>query len=337
MNNLDSLTSLRERKRYVISGGAGFIGSHLAKTLLENGQEVIVIDNLSTGQKRNLAPFDQHPKFTFLCEDVNNEYLLQETVHTKDIVVHLAAAVGVDNVASRPIYTANNNHHTTEKILNICLEKQCQLFFASTSEVYGNHTNIASSEHDSLVLEVHHGGRSAYTLSKLYSELSCLSYFQEYKLPVIIGRFFNTIGTGQISKYGMVVPKFVEQSLRGAPITVYGNGKQIRAFCAVEDTVAAILSLLSCPKASGQVFNIGNPEEISILDLAKFIKASTHSVSSIQLSPMPPSRSQGKDIFFRKPSIEKIYHYTGWRPTIKWQSAIHHIIHEYQQKQLLAA
>lgn len=313
-----------------VTGGAGFIGSHVVDFFLQKGRRVVAIDNLSTGRLDNLDTAHRFSNFSFIEADVSNVDWFG-LLGRHDTVVHLAASVGVKKVCESALATANNNHIPVEMILNALREKSGGRFlYASTSEVYGDSPLEGSSETDSLQAHTHLGGRSAYTVSKLYGELIALAYAEEYGIPVTVMRFFNTIGTRQRSDYGMVAPIFVQQALAGEPITVYGDGTQTRSFCDVGDLAEAVFNLSESPHSLEKIYNIGNPNEISILELAQFIKSETNSSSPIRLLPFPPERAGKTDIRTRKPNIARIVSDIGWRPKISWKESVRGIIHEHE-------
>src|SRR6187397_3597959 len=258
--------------RALITGGAGFIGSHLSETLLDRGHAVLVLDNLSTGSIENIAHLKGCQGFEYFIDTVNNEPLLAELIDRSDVVFHLAAAVGVKLIVEQPVRTIETNVHGTEVVLKHANKKKKLVVIASTSEVYGKSNNVPFSEDSDLVLGPTPKHRWAYACSKAIDEFLALAYWKERKLPVIIVRFFNTVGPRQTGRYGMVIPNFVRQALAGEPITVYGDGSQTRSFTFVGDVVTGLLKLVASASAVGQVFNIGNTEEISILDLARRIK-----------------------------------------------------------------
>src|SRR6478736_1256676 len=247
--------------RVLITGGAGFVGSHLAETLLERGDEVYVLDNLSTGSIDNIAHLKTHPRFHYVIDTVTNEPVLAELIDACDTVVHLAAAVGVKLIVEAPVHTIETNVHGTEVVLKHANKKKKLVVIASTSEVYGKSTNVPFSEDADLVLGPTQKHRWAYACSKAIDEFLALAYWKERKLPVIIVRLFNTVGPRQTGQYGMVVPNFVRQALTGQPITVFGDGKQSRCFTHVADTVRALIGLMESPEAYGHVYNIGNDQE----------------------------------------------------------------------------
>src|SRR5687768_17846178 len=256
----------------LITGGAGFVGSHLAERLLADGHEVIVLDNLSTGSIDNISHLKNTPGFSYVIDTVNNEPLLAELIDRSDVVFHLAAAVGVKLIVEQPVHTLETNVHGTEVVLKHANKKKKLVFIASTSEVYGKSTDVPFKETADLVLGPTPKHRWAYACSKAIDEFLALAYWKERKLPVIIVRFFNTVGPRQTGQYGMVIPNFARQALAGEPITVFGDGTQSRAFTHVFDVVDALMKLVVEPRAIGQVINIGNVEEVTIRALAERIR-----------------------------------------------------------------
>src|SRR6476659_378038 len=265
--------------RVLITGGAGFVGSHLSEALLDRGDEVFVLDDLSTGSIDNIAHLKSHPKFHYTIDTVTNEPVLAEMVDRCDTVVHLAAAVGVKLIVESPVRTIETNVHGTEVVLKVASKKKRLVIIASTSEVYGKSAKVPFSEDDDLVLGPTSKHRWAYACSKMIDEFLALAYWKERKLPVIIFRLFNTVGPRQTGQYGMVVPNFVRQALANEPITVFGDGTQSRSFTYVGDVVNAMVALIDEPGAIGQVFNIGNGREITIGELAAKVKKMTGSSS----------------------------------------------------------
>ncbi len=261
--------------RALITGGAGFIGSHLAEALLAGGHHVSVLDDLSTGSIQNIEHLKAHPSFRYTVDSVVNEPLLAELIDDCDVVFHLAAAVGVKLIVEAPVHTIETNVHGTEVVLKHANKKKKLVVIASTSEVYGKSTAVPFREDADLVLGPTPKHRWAYACSKAIDEFLALAYWKEKKLPVIIVRFFNTVGPRQTGRYGMVIPNFVRQALSGQPITVYGDGTQSRSFCHVVDVIDALVALVDEPRAVGEVFNIGNSEEISILALAERVRERT--------------------------------------------------------------
>src|SRR4026209_2345415 len=261
--------------RVLITGGSGFVGSHLSDALLQRGDEVFVLDDLSTGSIDNIAHFKSHPRFHYTIDSVTNEPLLAEMIDTCDTIVHLAAAVGVKLIVEQPVHTIETNVHGTEVVLKHANKKKKLVLIASTSEVYGKSTDVPFREDADLVLGPTTKHRWAYACSKLIDEFLALAYWKERKLPFIVVRLFDTVGPRQTGQYGMVIPNFVRQALAGHPITVFGDGTQSRSFTYVGDVVEALIKLAQEPRAVGEVFNIGNVGEVSILELAQKVKAMT--------------------------------------------------------------
>src|SRR5687767_4406815 len=271
--------------RVLITGGAGFVGSHLCEALLDRGDEVYVLDDLSTGSIDNISHLKPNPKFHYTIDTVTNEPLLAELIDRCDTVVHLAAAVGVKLIVESPVRTIETNVHGTEVVLKVANKKKKKVLIASTSEVYGKSAKVPFSEDDDLVLGPTSKHRWAYACSKMIDEFLALAYWKERKLPVIIVRLFNTVGPRQTGQYGMVIPTLVRQALAGHPLTVFGDGTQSRSFTYVGDVVRAMVALINEPRAVGQVFNIGNGTEITIGELATKVKAMTASSSTIVRIP----------------------------------------------------
>ena len=250
--------------RYLITGGAGFIGSHLSEALLDRGEEVFILDDLSTGSVENIRHLKTNNRFHYIFDSIMNKHLLAELVDESDVIFHLAAAVGVRLIVESPVRTIETNVHGTQNVLDAASKKKKLVFTASTSEVYGKSDKVPFHEDADLVLGPTSKGRWSYAASKALDEFLALSFWKEKKLPVIVARFFNTVGPRQTGRYGMVLPSFVRQALAGEPITVYGTGQQSRCFCDVRDCVQAVLRLLGNPQAVGEVVNIGSTEEVSI-------------------------------------------------------------------------
>jgi UDP-glucose 4-epimerase len=311
----------------LITGGAGFVGSHLAERLLADGHEVLVIDNLSTGSIDNITHLKTHPRFSYVVESVMNEPLLAELIDRSDVVFHLAAAVGVKLIVEQPVHTLETNVHGTEVVLKHANKKKKLVFIASTSEVYGKSTDVPFREAADLVLGPTSKHRWAYACSKLIDEFLALAYWKEKKLPVVIVRLFNTVGPRQTGQYGMVLPTFVRQALAGQPITVFGDGTQSRSFTYVGDVVRAIVALINEPRAIGQVFNIGNGKEISMSDLAARIKTMTGSQSPIVRIPYDQAYEEGfEDMPRRVPDIAKIRALVGYEPTVELDEILGRVI-----------
>lgn len=319
--------------RVLITGGAGFIGSHLAEALIAKGDEVMVLDDLSTGSMENIRHLKTSPKFKYCIESVMNRGLLAELVDESDLVMHLAAAVGVRLIVESPVRTIETNVKGTELVLQAAQKKKKPVFLASTSEVYGKSTAIPFHEDADLVLGPTIRGRWSYAASKALDEFLALAYWREKKLPVIVGRFFNTVGPRQTGRYGMVLPNFVRQAMNESPITVFGTGKQSRCFCYVGDVVAALIQLVERPEAIGQVFNIGSTEEISIEGLAQLVKGKLRSNSPICYVPYDQAYEEGfEDMMRRIPSITKISSFIGWQPVTPLSATIDSIIRYFQER-----
>jgi len=301
---------------YLITGGAGFIGSHLAERLLERGEQVLLMDNLSTGSMENIRHLKKYDRMHYFLEPLENRQILAELVDEADVIFHLAAAVGVKLIVESPVRTIETNVNGTQMVLEAACRKRKLVFAASTSEVYGKNTNIPFHEDADLVLGPTTKGRWSYAASKALDEFLALSYWKEKRLPVVIARLFNTVGPRQTGRYGMVLPNFVRQALDGAPITVYGTGKQSRCFCDVRDAVEALLRLAATDTAVGEVVNVGNDEEITIEDLAKRVKERTCSSSNIDYIPYDQAYEPGfEDMFRRVPCLDKLQRMTGFRPS----------------------
>ncbi len=313
--------------RVLITGGAGFVGSHLSEALLERGDEVFVLDDLSTGSIENIAHLKSHPKFHYTIDTVANEPVLAELIDRCDTVVHLAAAVGVKLIVESPVRTIETNVHGTEVVLKIASKKRKLVLIASTSEVYGKSAKVPFGEDADLVLGPTSKHRWAYACSKMIDEFLALAYWKERKLPVIVVRLFNTVGPRQTGQYGMVVPSLVRQALAGEPITVFGDGTQSRSFTYVGDVVRAVVALINEPRAIGQVFNIGNGKEISIGELAARIKAMTNSASPIVKIPYDQAYEAGfEDMPRRVPDISKIRALIGYEPTVELDEILTRVI-----------
>jgi UDP-glucose 4-epimerase len=300
----------------LLTGGAGFVGSHLAERLLDQGHQVRVIDDLSTGAIDNIAHLRGRAGFDYVIDTVMNEALMAELVDQADVVYHLAAAVGVKLIVEAPVRTIETNVHGTEVVLKHASKKNKLVVVFSTSEVYGKSTAIPFREDADLVMGATPKHRWAYACSKAIDEFLALAYFRERKLPVIIARLFNTVGPRQTGRYGMVIPNFVRQALANEPITVFGDGRQTRSFTDVSDVVGGLMKLAVEPKAVGEVFNIGNTEEISMMDLAQRVRTLTSSRSEIVLIPYDQAYEQGfEDMPRRVPDLTKINALVGYRPT----------------------
>jgi UDP-glucose 4-epimerase len=319
--------------RVLITGGAGFIGSHLAERLLALGHEVFVLDNLSTGSIDNIAALKSHRCFSYVIDSVVNEPLLAEMIDRSDVVFHLAAAVGVKLIVEQPVHTIETNVHGTEVVLKHANKKKKLVFIASTSEVYGKSSVVPFRESADLVLGPTEKHRWAYACSKLIDEFLALAYWKEKRLPVVIVRLFNTVGPRQTGRYGMVLPTFVRQALAGKPITVFGDGTQSRSFTYVGDVVDALVALASEPRAVGGVFNIGNTGEVAIGDLALRVKELTGSTSPIQLIPYDEAYEAGfEDMPRRVPDISKLRELIGYEPKLALDDIIRTVIEHIRQQ-----
>lgn len=317
----------------LITGGAGFIGSHLAEAYLARGDEVWIMDDLSTGGIRNVEHLRTHPKFHYLVETVMNIPVLAESIDRVDAVIHLAAAVGVRLIVESPVNTIETNIKGTENVLMQASKKKKKVFIASTSEVYGKSARLPFKEDDDLVLGPTTKGRWSYACSKALDEFLAIAYWKERKVPVVIARLFNTVGPRQTGRYGMVIPTFVRQALGGSPITVFGDGTQSRSFTYVSDVVKAILGLVDSDQAVGQVFNIGNGKEITILDLASLVKGVADSASQIVTIPYDQAYEEGfEDMPRRVPDISKIRKAIGYEPTLGIRAILEKVV-EYEKKQ----
>ena len=319
--------------RYLITGGAGFIGSHLAERLLEKGEQVVLLDNLSTGSMENIRHLKGSDRLEYHLDGIENRQVLAELVDDADVIVHLAAAVGVKLIVESPVRTIETNVNGTQMILEAASKKKKLVLIASTSEVYGKNTNVPFHEDADLVLGPTTKGRWSYAASKALDEFLALSYWKEKKQPVIVVRFFNTVGPRQTGRYGMVLPNFVKRALDGEPIEVYGNGQQSRCFCDVRDTVEALLRLMPLDRAVGEVINIGNTEEVTIENLAKIVKHRTGSDSAIRFVPYDKAYEPGfEDMMRRVPSIEKLHALTGFRPQTNLADIIDRVSAFFRQK-----
>jgi len=301
----------------LITGGAGFIGSHLADALLAQGHRVLAIDDLSTGRLDNIRHLLDNPDFHFARASITDGIVFDRLASQADIIVHLAAAVGVKLVVERTVHTIKTNVMGTEAVLQVALRYGCRVLIASTSEVYGKSKKFPFSEEDDVLLGTTSKSRWAYAASKMVDEFLSLAYQREYDLPVVPFRLFNTVGPRQTGRYGMVIPRFVGQALRGEPITVYGDGTQSRCFCDVSDAVEAIIGLAQHPEAPGQVYNIGGSEEVTIRELAERVKVVSESGSEIVHIPYTEAYARGfEDMRRRVPDTSRIQALLGWRPQL---------------------
>ncbi len=301
---------------YLVTGGAGFIGSHLTGRLLDQGHTVTVLDDLSTGSLDNLSPFLDQDRFRFANDSITNETVLDHLTGEADVVVHLAAAVGVQLIVDKPVQTIETNVLGTELLLRAAQRYRTKVVLASSSEVYGKGAKLPFAEDDDILLGPSSRSRWGYAASKLVDEFLALAYHQEYGLPVVVARLFNTVGPGQIGRYGMVLPRFVGQALAGEDLTVYGDGGQRRCFCDVRDVVEALAGLAEHPEAPGRVFNVGGEEEIAIRDLAERVIQRSGSSSGITLVPYAEAYAPGfEDMRRRRPDTSRVRRLLGWRPS----------------------
>jgi UDP-glucose 4-epimerase len=311
------------RKRVLVTGGAGFIGSHLVERLLAEGESVIVIDDLSTGSLANLRGAINHPSLRVLQVRISDCSTLSEIVAGVDSIFHLAAAVGVELVVKSPIHVLETNLHETEVLLEAAAAHQTPVLVTSTSEVYGKSQKAAFEEEDDLLIGPPHQARWSYACSKLMDEFLALAYAKERSLPVVIARLFNTVGPRQTGRYGMVLPRFIAAAKTGQPLKVYGDGAQTRCFCYVSDTVEALVRLQNCPMARAQVFNIGGTEEVTIRELADRVIRILGSKSAIENIPYNQAYEPGfEDMRRRKPVVEKLAAVTGFRPVVPLKQII---------------
>jgi UDP-glucose 4-epimerase len=323
---------------FLITGGAGFIGSHLAQALLSDGHRVQILDDLSTGSIENIRHLKGAPGFSYTIDSCTASHLVAELVDDADFVFHLAAAVGVQLIVDSPVRTIETNVHTTEIVLAQASKKRRPVFIASTSEVYGKSKDLPFREDGDIVLGATHRGRWAYGCSKAIDEFLALAYYRERRLPTVVGRMFNTVGPRQTGRYGMVVPTFVRQALANQPITVFGTGEQQRCFCHVRDVVSALSEIPGREDLYGEVFNIGATEEVSMLELADRVKEATGSDSEIVLVPYTEAYGDGfEDMLRRVPDTSKIEGVLGWRATASLDEVLSDVIEHELSINTLAA
>ena len=316
----------------LVTGGAGFIGSHLAERLLKDGNTVAVVDNLSTGSLKNIEDFKSKPGFTFAEGDIRDSKLMEDLTEQCDVIYHLAAAVGVQLIADKPVHTIETNIGGTETVLNVANKFGKRILIASSSEVYGKNETVPFREDNDIVLGSTSLSRWSYACSKAIDEFLGLAFYQQYGLEVIIGRFFNTIGPRQTGRYGMVVPRFVQWALKGEPLSIYGNGQQRRCFCYVADLVEAIIGLMNCEQAAGKVFNIGSTEEVSIETLADKIIEMTASKSKKEFVPYDIAYGRPiEDMMRRLPSIERIKKAIGWEPRTSLTETLKLVVESFEE------
>ena len=317
--------------KILITGGAGFIGSHLSDAYIARGEEVFIIDDLSTGSIENIAHLKNHPKFHYTIDSVHNQPVLAELIDACDVIFHLAAAVGVKLIVESPVRTIETNVRGTETVLAQANKKKRKVLVASTSEVYGLSSQVPFREDGNLVMGATTKGRWSYACSKAIDEFLALAYWREKKLPTIVVRLFNTVGPRQTGQYGMVIPTFVKQALAYRPITVYGDGKQTRCFGYVGDIVGALIGLMDREEAVGGVFNIGSNEEVTILELAERVRELTNSKSEIVFVPYDEAYEEGfEDMPRRVPDISKIGALVGFRPRMNLDDILESVITYYR-------
>jgi len=335
-------SDLNNKQRILITGGAGFIGSHLAEALLRRGHSVTIIDNLSTGRFENIAHLCRQPRFRFAIDSIMNEVVLDRLASECDVIFHLAAAVGVKLIVEQPVQTIETNVNGTMSVLRAAVRYRAKVLIASTSEVYGKGNRVPFSEDDDVVLGPTSRSRWSYAASKMIDEFLALAYYREKGLPIVVFRLFNTIGPRQSGRYGMVVPRFIQQALEGKPITVYGDGSQSRCFLHVNDAVQALIALAEAETVLGNVYNVGSQEEISIKDLAALVVKTVkelHEARKIQSPALKESdpnityipyeqayTSGFEDMARRVPDISKIQRAIGWMPRISLAEAIKDIV-----------
>jgi UDP-glucose 4-epimerase len=319
----------------LVTGGAGFIGSHLSERLLKSGHQVWVIDDLSTGRLANIAHLQGHPSFYLAVETILNETVMDRLVSECDVIYHLAAAVGVELIIKRPVETIERNILGTDVVLRLAKRYLRKVLITSTSEIYGKSEKVPFDEDDNRVLGPTTRSRWSYSSSKAIDEFLALAYYKEKKLETVIMRLFNTVGPRQTGQYGMVIPRFVKQALAGEPITVYGDGSQVRCFTYVDDVVDAAIKLMESPAAIGQVFNIGNDQSITIAELATKIKELTASSSEIVFIPYDKAYEQGfEDMRIRVPNLSKARRTIGYEPKIQLDEILQKVIEHFRQNEM---
>jgi UDP-glucose 4-epimerase len=319
--------------RVLITGGAGFIGSHLAERHLELGDEVYVVDDLSTGAIENIAHIKQHPRFTYVIESITNVQVAAELIDLCDVIYHLAAAVGVRLIVESPVRTIETNLRGTEVVLGLAAKKRKRVLITSTSEVYGKRNHVPFREDDDLVLGPTSKGRWSYACSKAIDEFLAIAYWKEKRVPTVIARLFNTVGPRQTGRYGMVIPNFARQALMGDDITVFGDGSQSRCFTHVSDVVGALIALAVEPRAAGDVFNVGSRQEVTILSLAERIRELADSNSRIVLVPYGEAYEEGfEDMMRRVPDITKIQELMGYEPKVNLDEILIGVIEDQRHR-----
>jgi UDP-glucose 4-epimerase len=321
--------------RALITGGAGFIGSHLAERLLKRGDEVAIIDDLSTGSIENIQAIKNHPNLSYHIDTVRNYRLTAELVDLCDVVYHLAAAVGVKLIVESPVNTIETNIRGTDIVLSLAAKKRKRVLITSTSEVYGKRDSVPFGEDDDLVLGPTSKGRWSYACSKAIDEFLAIAYWKEKRVPTVIARLFNTVGPRQTGRYGMVIPNFVEQALGGREITIFGDGSQSRCFTHVSDVVGALIKLVEHPRAVGEIYNIGSNQEVTILELARRVRELTGSESPLTFVPYNEAYEEGfEDMQRRVPDISKISALIGYRPDMSLDDILTSVIEHHRMKML---
>ncbi len=317
----------------LITGGAGFVGSHLAERLLERGDEVYIVDDLSTGSVANFQHLKVHPAFHYHIGSIMNVKVMAELVDLCDITYHLAAAVGVRLIVESPVRTMETNIRGTELVLALAEKKRKRVLITSTSEVYGKREQVPFREDDDLLMGPTSKGRWSYACSKAVDEFLAIAYWKEKKVPTVIVRLFNTVGPRQTGRYGMVIPSLVTQAVTGQPLTVFGNGQQTRCFTHVSDAAHAIIRIARHPEANGEVYNVGSTEEISILELANRIRRLTQSASEIVFVPYDKAYEEGfEDMMRRVPDISKVQHLIGYQPRVGLEETLRSVIEDVTQR-----
>jgi nucleoside-diphosphate-sugar epimerase len=320
--------------KILITGGAGFIGSHLAQRLLGMGHEVVVIDDLSTGSRANIAGIISNSKFQFVQDSVRNSDTMHILAQQCDVIIHLAAAVGVQLIVDEPVRTIETNIHGTEVVLEVANKFRKKVLLASTSEVYGKSESVPFREDDDTVLGSTRFTRWSYACSKAIDEFLGLAYYQQYDLPVIVVRFFNTVGPRQTGQYGMVIPRFVERALKSEPLLIYGTGRQSRCFCYVQDVIDAVVGLMNCDEAPGRVYNVGSTEEINIESLADKVIELTSSRSEKQYLSYEQAYGRPFDDMMRRvPCLDRINELIGFEPRTPLKETLKLIIEDKQNNQ----
>jgi len=320
--------------KVLITGGAGFIGSHLAESLLAQGREVFVIDDLSTGSIENIMHLKDNPRFHYMIDTIKNLPVMAELVDQCEVVYHLAAAVGVKLIVESPVNTIETNIYGTEVVLQLANKKKKKVLITSTSEVYGKAESVPFKEDDDMILGPTIKGRWSYACSKAIDEFLAIAYFREKGLPIVIARLFNTVGPRQTGRYGMVIPTLVQQALANKPLTVYGDGKQSRSFTYVQDVVPALAALADHPGAVGQVFNIGNDQAVTIEELARLIKRRSGSSSQIVYVPYDQAYQEGfEDMRRRVPDTSKIRSLIGFKPSMDIEGIVDSVIDYYRKRE----